>query len=94
MYCGLEQYSIFTLNSTLNRIKVAGATPPISQKVKSSIIKANSVPAYVYVNDVLIYICSSAAQLQRETDISRATISLATANPNRLVFGKFFITQQ
>ena len=90
----LEQYSIFTLNSTLNTMKVAGVTPSISEKVKSSIIKANSVPVYVYVKDVLIYICSSAAQLQRETDISRATISLATANPNRLVFGKFFITQQ
>lgn len=75
-------------------MKVAGVTPPTSEKVKSSIIKANYVPVYVYVNDILIYICSSAAQLQRETDISRATISLATANPNRLVFGKFFITQQ
>lgn len=55
-------------------MKVAGVTPvgSISEKVKSSIIKANSVPVYVYVKDVLIYICSSAAQLQRETDISRA----------------------
>ena len=88
----LEQYYIFTVNSTLNTIKVAGLTPPISQKVKSSIIKANSIPVYVYVNDVFIFICSSAAQLQHETDITRATISLATAN--RLVLGKFLITPQ
>lgn len=46
----LEQYSIFTLNGSLNTMKVTGVTPaaPITEKGKDSIVKANSAPVYVY----------------------------------------------
>lgn len=68
----LEQYYIFTLNSTLNTIKVAGIAPivELTEEAKASITKANSTPVYIYDNGKLVYIC--AAQLKRETGISRS----------------------
>ena len=89
----LEQYYIFTFNSTLNTIKVAGIAPiaELTEKGKASITENNSTPVYIYDNGKLVYICPSAAQLKRETGISRSTIGVATAN--HLVYGKFTITQ-
>jgi group I intron endonuclease len=49
----LEQYYIFTSNSVLNNIKVAGANPggPMDENTKLSIGKANRKPLYVYNHD-------------------------------------------
>ena len=72
----LEKYYIFTFNSTLNTIKVAGIAPiaELTEKGKASITENNSTPVYIYDNGKLVYICPSAAQLKRETGISRSVL--------------------
>lgn len=52
----LEQFYIFTLNPSLNLVKVAGSSPLInpSKEHTDSISLANSKPVYVYKEKTLI----------------------------------------
>lgn len=87
----LEQYYIFTLNSTLNTIKVAGVGPQYieNETRNAAISRANSKQIYVYLNDVLVYKASSAVALSILTGISRGTISLSTSGKDKLVYGLY-----
>lgn len=92
----LEQYFIFTLNTTLNTIKVAGAAPfesyttpkRVEQIKKTS--KQSSIPAYVYKDNVLIYHTSSQKQLKLDSGISNNTQFNALSGS--LIFGVFQIS--
>lgn len=73
----LEEYLIFTLNSTLNTIKVAGAPPfhhIISSATKAMIQKLNKI-VYVYIDNVLIFQCSSGVMLKSIVNISTSSIT-------------------
>lgn len=52
----LEQYYIFTLNPSLNVVKVAGSQPLVkhSEEHINSIVSANSKPVYVYKDNILV----------------------------------------
>jgi group I intron endonuclease len=58
----LEQYYIFTLNPSLNSIKVAGSNPIVNHTKEhiANIKKANSKPVYVYKDKTLVYMAPSA----------------------------------
>lgn len=77
----LEQYFIFTLNSTLNDLKVAGSAPFVSimdpdimDRMKK-ITDIKKIPIFVYVKNVLVYKTSSQKQLRELTGISRGSVS-------------------
>lgn len=89
----LEQYYIFTLNSTLNTLKVAGLGPQyIENKDRNaaiSISRANSKRIYLYLDNVLVHEASSAVALSMITGISRSTISRGTSGENKLIYGLY-----
>lgn len=73
----LEQYLIFTLNSKLNTLKVAGSAPyfdGIITPKKQSMHKKQNKTVYVYINDILIYVASSGVQLTSVSGISPNSI--------------------
>lgn len=74
----LEQYYIFTLNSKLNKAKVAG-TPPFDDGIltpgREAIYLKQSKTVYVYINDILIYQSSSGVVLTYVSGISRPSIN-------------------
>jgi NADH-ubiquinone oxidoreductase chain 3 len=84
----LEQYYIFILNPSLNKIKVAGSNPIVefTKEHIASIKKANSKPVYVYKDKTLIYEAPSAIKLIKETNISNSTVSNSLKDPSIKVF--------
>lgn len=93
----LEQYLIFTLNSKLNTVKVAGSAPfmdvitkeKIAQLAKIS--KENNIPIFVYKNNVLIFQTSSQRQLREKSGLSKG--SIASAISGSLIFNALKISK-
>lgn len=93
----LEQYYIFTLNSVLNEIKVAGGFPggPMEENTKLAIGKANSIPIYVYNQDksILLYSAPSTWSFLREVKMAHNTLSTHLASGEAL-YGKFVFSRE
>lgn len=76
---------MFTLNPSLNQIKVAGSNP-IVELTKEHIAlkkKANSKPVYVYKDKTLLYEATSATELIKETNISHSTVTNSLKNSTK-----------
>ena len=86
----LEQYYIFTLNSTLNTLKVARTVPitPQSEEGKAKVKLANSNSFLILLDDKPIFFCLSSAYLIKLTRISSSTIHKTKLNPERKIYGK------
>jgi hypothetical protein len=93
----LEQYYIFTFNSVLNEIKVAGGFSggPMEENTKLAIGKANSVPIYVYNQDksILHYSATSTWSFLREVKMAHNTLSTYLANGEAL-HGRFVFSKE
>lgn len=93
----LEQYFIFTKNSVLNDIKVAGSGPggPMAETTKLSIKKSNSKPLYIYNHDktILLYISESSAPILQEFKLSKHTL-WKHINSGVSLYGKLVISKE
>ena len=75
---------MFTLNPSLNQIKVAGSNPiVVLTKEHIALKKANSKPVYVYKDKTLLYEATSATELIKETNISHSTVTNSLKNSTK-----------
>lgn len=92
----LEQYYIFTLNPSLNVVKVAGSQPLVkhSEEHINRIVSANSKPVYVYKDNILVYEAKSASELIKKINISQSTITKCFNDPEYKVLNSLIISHK
>lgn len=92
----LEQYYIFTLNSSLNALKVAGSNPipKFDFSHIENIKKANSKKVYLYKQNTLVYISTSAVQLSKDLNVSLSLINDSVKNRAEKIYKIFNVSHK